>query len=109
VSHSVIVGFTAGAGVLIAINQPRHLLGLEFASYGLAETLQGLVLHLPETHLAPFSLGVAAMLPIILLRRLKPKLPGPLLAMVVAAAAVGIQICPGQRNKENRRDTPVHW
>ena len=90
VSHSVIVGFTTGAGVLIAAGQLRHLLGLEFSSYGLVETLRGVVLHLPETNITTFSLGLGAMLLIALLRRLNPKVPGPLIAMVVAAAAVGI-------------------
>lgn len=90
VSHSVTVGFTAGAGVLIAINQLRHLLGLEFSNYGLVETVSGIVVHLPETHILTMSLGLGTMLLIVLLRLLNPKLPGPLIAMVVAAAVVGI-------------------
>jgi SulP family sulfate permease len=90
VSHSVVVGFTTGAGVLIAAGQLRHLLGLQFSSYGLVETLRGVVIHLPETDIITFSLGFGAMLLIALLRRLNPRVPGPLIAMVVAAAAVGI-------------------
>jgi SulP family sulfate permease len=90
VSHSVIVGFSAGAGVLIAVKQLRHLLGLEFSSHGLVETAHGLLVHLPDTHLATMALGLGTMLLIVLLRLLNPKLPGPLIAMVVAAAAVGI-------------------
>jgi SulP family sulfate permease len=90
VSHSVVVGFTTGAGVLIAIGQLPHLLGLRFPSYGLVETLQGVVIHLPELHMATFSLGLGAMLLMVLVRRLNPKVPGPLIAMVVAAAAVAI-------------------
>jgi SulP family sulfate permease len=90
VSHSVIVGFSAGAGVLIAVKQLRHLLGLDFSSHGLVETVQGVLIHLPETHIATMILGVGTMLVIVLLRLLNPKLPGPLIAMVVAAAAVGL-------------------
>jgi SulP family sulfate permease len=90
VSHSVIVGFTAGAGVLVAVGQLRYLLGLEFSSYGLVETFRGLVIHLPETHLATAFLGFGTILLIVLLRRLNPKLPGALIAMVVCAAAVAI-------------------
>lgn len=90
VSHSVIVGFSAGAGVLIAVKQLRHLLGLEFSSHGLVETAQGIVIHVLESHLPTVALGLGTMLLIVLLRRLNPKLPGSLIAMVVAAAAVGI-------------------
>lgn len=90
VSHSVIVGFAAGAGVLIAIQQLRHLLGLEFSSHGLFETIQGIVSHLPDAHLPTLALGLGTMLLIVLLRRLNPRLPGLLIAMVVAAALVGL-------------------
>jgi SulP family sulfate permease len=90
VSHSVIVGFSAGAGVLIAVKQLRHLLGLEFSSHGLVDTVHGVLTHLPATHLLTLALGVGTMLLIVLLKLLNPKLPGPLIAMVVAAAAVGI-------------------
>jgi SulP family sulfate permease len=90
VSQSVIVGYTAGAGVLIAVNQLRHLLGLQFSSYGLVDTLQAVLVHLPETHIPTISLGAGAMVLIVLLKRLNPKIPGPLMGMVVAAAAVGI-------------------
>jgi SulP family sulfate permease len=90
VSHSVIVGFSAGAGVLIAVKQLRHLLGLEFSSHGLVETVRGVLTHLPESHIPTMALGLGTMLLIVLLRLLNPKLPGPLIAMVVAAAAVGM-------------------
>jgi SulP family sulfate permease len=90
VSHSVVVGFSSGAGVLIATKQLRHLLGLEFASEGLVETLHGVFTHLPETHQATLFLGVGTVLLIVLFRRLSPKLPGPLMGMVIAAAVVGL-------------------
>ncbi len=90
VSHSVIVGFSAGAGVLIAVKQLSHLLGLEFSSHGLAETIQGVVLHLPETHLPTLALGLGTMVLIVLLKQINPKLPGALIAMVLSAAVVAI-------------------
>jgi SulP family sulfate permease len=90
VSHSVIVGFSSGAGILIAVQQLRYLLGLEYSSHGLVEAVQGVVIHLPETHLPTLALGLGTMALIILLRRLNPKLPGPLIAMVAAALAVGL-------------------
>jgi SulP family sulfate permease len=90
VSHSVIVGFSSGAGILIAVQQLRHLLGLEYTSHGLLEAVRGLVIHLPETHLPTLALGLGVMGGIVLLRWLNPRLPGPLLAMVAAAGAVAL-------------------
>jgi len=90
VSHSVIVGFSSGAGVLIAIKQLRPLLGLEFSSHNLIETIHGVVTHLPETHPPTAILGLGTVLLLALLRRFAPKLPGPLIGMVTAAAVIGL-------------------
>ncbi len=86
VSDSVITGFTAGAGVLIFVNQLRHLLRLQIPSTpGLWETLNNLGASLPETHLPSLILGAGAILLIVLLKRLNPRLPGPLIAITLAA------------------------
>ncbi|MBN1921001.1 MAG: STAS domain-containing protein [Anaerolineae bacterium] len=90
VSHSVIVGFSAGAGILIGISQLRYVLGLEFSSHDLLETIKGIVLHLPETHLITLLLGGGSVFLVWLLRRLNRKLPGALIAMVLAAAIVAL-------------------
>lgn len=90
VSHSVVVGFASGAGVLIAFKQMRHLLGLEFSSHTLFETIGGLVLNIPQTHPQTLLLGAGVIVLIVLLRRFVPKLPGPLLGMVAAGVVVGI-------------------
>ncbi len=91
VSDSVIVGFTAGAGVLISINQLRHLLRLDFpSSPGLIDTAQNLLVHLLETHWPSLILGLGTILLIILLQRLTPKLPGPLIGIVAASAVVAV-------------------
>ena len=88
VSHSVIVGFTAGAGVLIAVNQLRHLLGLQFSSHGVLETIREVIIHLPEISWPTAVLGIGAMSLIVLLRQLNPKLPGAFISMVVTSVAV---------------------
>lgn len=88
VSYSVVVGFTTGAGGLIAVKQLRHLLGLAFTSEGLAATAQAVLAHLPEMHGPTLALGVGTIVSIVLLRRLDPRLPGALVSMIAAAAAV---------------------
>ncbi len=91
VSDAVIVGFTAGAGILIAINQLPHLMGIHVEhSASMANTLMQLSEHLNKVHWPSLILGLAAMAMILLLQKINRKLPGPFLAMVAAAAAVAL-------------------
>lgn len=93
VSDSVIVGFTAGAGVLIAINQLRHLLRLPFPSDpDLIDTLADTVRYLNQTHWPSLLLGLITMAIVWGIqsinrkhRRGKLPLPGPLIALVAAS------------------------
>jgi SulP family sulfate permease len=88
VSDSVIIGFTAGAGMLILFNQMRHLLRLSIASApSLPDTLAGLVSHLNETHPLSLLLGIATIAGILILKRTIPRLPGPLIAIVITGGA----------------------
>ena len=91
VSDSVIVGFTAGAGILIIIGQLRSLLGLKFSnSPYLIETLGHLAKNLGHVHLLSAALGIGTIVATLLLKRIKKSLPAPLLAMMLAAAAVAL-------------------
>ncbi len=89
VSDSVIIGFTAGAGVLIGINQLRPLLRLDFpSSPSLLVTLQQLKNNIADTHMTSFYLGFGILLLMILLRYFKPKWPILLLSISGAALMV---------------------
>jgi SulP family sulfate permease len=91
VSDSVIIGFTAGAGVLIGFNQLRNLLRLDFPNNAsLITTIKNLIGHIAEVHLASLFLGLGIMVVIILLKRFKPKWPAALIGMVIASIAVGV-------------------
>jgi SulP family sulfate permease len=91
VSDSVIIGYTAGAGILIAVNQIRNLLRLEFpSSSSLVTTLHDVVIYLPETHWLSLIIGLLTVLLVILQKRFLPKWPGPLIMMIISAAIVGI-------------------
>lgn len=88
VADSVIIGFTAGAGVLISFNQLRHLLRLDIASQPeLVGTITQIVNHISETHLPSVALGVGTILVIVLVRKFRPTWPAALLGMVLAAGA----------------------
>lgn len=90
VSYSVIVGFSAGAGVLIAIKQVEPLLGLESAGGTILQTLVGLFNNLDTIHTPTAAIGLIVILLLVLLPRIDRRLPAALLAMIVASLAVYI-------------------
>ena len=90
VSDSVIVGFTAGAGILIIAGQLRHLLGLSIPSQPeLLETLRSLGASIPETHWISLGISALTIFIVLALRRINPKIPGSLIAIVIATLLVG--------------------
>ena len=91
VSDSVIVGFTAGAGILIAVNQLPHLLGVHLERVsGFSHTLMQIAQHLPEVNIPTLMLGVGTILVILIMQRINEKLPGPFIAMILAALVVTV-------------------
>ena len=88
VSHSVIVGFGTAAGVLIALRQIDPLLGLSLPKGDVLTGLINSLLAVPETHLLTAAIGLGSMALIILLRRINPRLPGSLIALLMATAVV---------------------
>jgi SulP family sulfate permease len=91
VSDAVIVGFTAGAGALILVNQLRHLLRLPVASQpNLWRTLPAIASQLDETHLFSALIGLGTIALIVILRRIDRRLPAPLLAMAAAGVVVAL-------------------
>ncbi len=91
ISEAVIVGFTGGAGILIAINQLRNLLRLDIpSSPHLTETIPEILTHLPDTHIASMLIGIGAIILLLALRKINRNLPGPLIGMIGAALVVGL-------------------
>ncbi|MBE7556928.1 MAG: STAS domain-containing protein [Anaerolineales bacterium] len=91
VSDSVIIGFTAGAGVLIAVGELRSLLRLESSAQpGLLNTLENVFTQLSDTHFFSLALGVGTLAVILLLRHFYPKWPGPLIALTLAGTVVAL-------------------
>lgn len=95
VSESVIIGFTAGAGILIAVGQVGNFLGLppngaEHTLPGVLGTIQQLAPRLDLANLRSVLLGLAALGVLVVAPRVWRLLPGPLLAIVVTATAVAM-------------------
>jgi SulP family sulfate permease len=95
ISHPVIVGFTSAAAIVIGLTQAKDLLGVEVARsdrvLDAARDIAGVV---GDAHPATVTVGAAAVLALVGLRRFAPRLPGSLvvaLAGVVAALGVGLE------------------
>ncbi|MDR3641147.1 MAG: SulP family inorganic anion transporter [Humidesulfovibrio sp.] len=87
VSLSVITGYMAGAAVLIITSQLGALTGLDLPRGGLfLHAWQHLLAHLPGINAYALGLGLVSMLIALGIRRLWPKAPAMLLAMVLGGA-----------------------
>ena len=88
VADSVVIGFTAGAGVLIAANQTRHLLRLDMGNTPeFMLTMKAIMANIGTIHPLSLAVGAGTMLVLVLVRLLRPGWPAALIAVVGACAA----------------------
>lgn len=90
VSHSVIVGFATGAGVLIAVKQLKSLFGLDYPSGTIVDTVTGTIVHFPETHIQTAVIGIGTIIFVLVLKKINPKIPSALLSIVIASFIIYI-------------------
>lgn len=89
VSDSVIIGFTAGAGVLISTNQLRHFFRLDIPSdMPFIDTIVQVLQNLAETHLPSLAVAAGTVLVMVLVKRFRPTWPNALIGMAAASLAV---------------------
>ena len=90
-SHPVIAGFITASGILIAMSQLKHILGVGAHGHTLPEMVQSLVEHLDQSNLITLGIGVSAIVFLFWVRgNLKPFLNrmnlGPLLTDLLTKA-----------------------
>ena len=93
VSHTVVIGFTAGAAILIATSQLKHITGI-FVPKGESFLHTWLDLYLDIGSLNPYLVIIAllTLLTAILSKKIVPKAPNLLLGMIVGSfAAIYLQ------------------
>ena len=89
-SRPVLVGYLAGIGILMVFSQLGTLTGLEVTGESPWRQAASVFAQLDAIHLPTLGLGLAVALALFALRRWAPSLPGPLLVMLAAAAAVAL-------------------
>jgi len=91
ISHSVIVGFTAGAAILIGTSQLKHFFGLELpGGLHFAETLVHFYERLPEVDPLAMLVGLVTLSVALLVRQKRPRSPYMLVALVAGGALAAL-------------------
>lgn len=94
ISDPVLCGFKAGIGLVIVVDQAPKLLGVHLDKGGFLHSLGALAQHLPQSHLPTLLLAVAMLLLLFGVEHFLPRVPAPLVAVVIGVAAAG---CLGLR------------
>jgi len=87
ISEPVLVGFRAGIGLVIIVDQLPKVLGIHFARGTFIQNVLSTMHHISETSLPTLAIGVAVMLCLLATEHFFPKLPAPLLAVGAAIAS----------------------
>ena len=86
ISEPVLVGFRAGIGLVIVVDQVPKLLGIHFARGTFVQNVLSTVHNIPRTSLATLAVGLTVIVLLMGMKHLMPKLPAPLLAVGAAIA-----------------------
>jgi len=94
ISEPVLVGFKAGIGLVIVLDQAPKLLGIHFAKGSFLHNLFALVKGAPEASLPTVAVGIVMILVLVGLERFLPKMPAPLVAValgILGTSLFGLQ------------------
>ena len=88
-SHPVISGFTSAAALIIGFSQLKHLLGISIPrSNYIHEIVWGAVEQSSEINLYTLIIGVVAIAAMLVIKRMKFPIPGPLVAVALGILGV---------------------
>jgi high affinity sulfate transporter 1 len=90
ISEPVLIGFKAGIGVVIVLDQVPKLLGVHFAKGTFIDNLQSLWASLPDTSAVTLAVGALTIALLLAVERFVPRLPAPLLAVAAGIAAMAL-------------------
>ncbi|OQD44020.1 sodium-independent anion transporter [Croceivirga radicis] len=87
-SRPVVSGFTSAAAIVIGVSQLKHLFGVKVSSSNTVETIQQLFTNLHTLNWYDFTIGVAAMLVIVGLKKWNRKLPSAMIVVVLGIVGI---------------------
>lgn len=86
-SQTVLVGFLTGVGCQVGIAVLGEMLGVPIATHRTVEQLAQVLRGLQQVHVPTLCISATVVAVVLILRRLAPRLPGPLFAVVGTVAA----------------------
>jgi len=90
ISEPVLVGFKAGIGLVIVLDQVPKLLGVHFPKGAFLHNLIALVQAIPETSLPTCAVGVIMILLLVGMEHFLPRAPAPLIVVAAGIAAMSL-------------------
>ena len=94
ISEPVLVGFKAGIGLVIVMDQIPKIFGIHFTRGTFAHNVLSIIHTLPRTSLATLAIGLTVVVFLLSMKRFLPRLPAPLFAVtasITAAYFLGLQ------------------
>lgn len=89
-SKPVLVGYLTGVAVLMVVSQLDSLTGIEVEGESMPAQVWSALRHLDEAHVPTLALSTTLLVLLLLGWRFFPRLPNPLLAVLLGAAAVTV-------------------
>ena len=94
ISAPVLVGFKAGIGLVIVLDQVPKILGIRFPKGSFFRNLLAIAHGIPDTSLATLAVGIVMVVVLVGFERLIPRAPAPLIAVatgIIGASLMGLQ------------------
>jgi SulP family sulfate permease len=94
ISEPVLVGFKAGIGLVIVLDQIPKILGIHIPRASFFQNVLAIVRGIPEAKLATLAVGLAMIVLLVGIERFLPRTPAPLIAVaagIIGARFLGLQ------------------
>jgi len=90
ISEPVLIGFKAGIGLVIVVDQIPKLLGIHFQKGTFLHNLLAIFGGLPETSIATLAVGAVMIAILVGIEWFRPRAPAPLIAVAIGIAGMGL-------------------
>ena len=88
-SHSVLVGFTAAAAIIIGFSQVKHLLGVSVPRTDhFHETVREVLSVIGDTDMTTLTIGFGSIALLLILKRIARRMPGALIVVIATTVVV---------------------
>jgi sulfate permease, SulP family len=90
ISEPVLIGFKAGIGLVIVLDQVPKLLGIHFHKGSFVHNLLAIVQTIPDTSAVTLAVGAVTVAVLVGTERLFPRAPAALIAVALGIAGMGV-------------------